>query len=173
MSKSVLASLAVAGLSIFTTSNAFAQSATATIGLNAFVNALCTINGSALDTAMTGTVVTSGTSASAQTLALTSSGSYTVACTTPNAISVTSANDGIKANTPGVGTNIMTYTATVRQGLTSTVLATLGTTPGRSATNATPAAFNGAMTVGITMPAFTNLSPGTYADTLTVTLTPQ
>ena len=176
MKKSVLAATAVAAFAIIGSSGAHAQSATQTIGLSAFVNALCTITGTATGAAgETGTVTTSGTNASAQSLALTSGGSYAVACSTPNTVTITSANDGIKANTATAGTNFINYTATVQQGLiTPTVLTTQGTTPGRTLTgSATPTAFNGTMTIAVATQAATNLSPGGYVDTLTVTLTPQ
>ena len=175
MKKSVLAATAVAAFAIIGSSGAHAQSATQTIGLSAFVNALCTINGTATGAAgETGTVTTSGTNASAQSLALTSGGSYAVACSTPNTVTITSANDGIKANTLTGGTNFINYTATVNQGLSSTALTTLGTTPGRTFTgSATPIAFNGSMTIAVATQAASGLSPGGYADTLTVTLTPQ
>jgi hypothetical protein len=177
MKKSVLKALAVAGFSVLGASGAFAQSATQTIGLSAFVNALCTINGSATGAASdTGTVVTSGTSAAAQSVTPTSGGSYTVACSTPNLVTVTSANDGIKANTLGGGTNYINYTATVTQGIRTTSLTTAGGTAApRVVTDppgATPA-FNGTMTIGIATAVASGLTPGGYADTLTVQLTPQ
>jgi hypothetical protein len=178
MKKSVLKAAAVAGLSMFAASGAFAQSATQTISLNAFVNALCTINGTATGAAgETGSVVTSGTNASAQSVALTSGGSYTVACSTPNLVTVTSANDGIKANTLGGGTNYINYTATVVQGgVRTTSLTTAGgTTAPRVVTDLPGAApaFTGTMTIGIATAAASGLTPGGYADTLTVQLTPQ
>ena len=108
MKKSVIAAAAIAASSLLASTGAFAQTATQTIGLSAFVNAICTINGSATGAAgETGTVSTSGTSASAQSLALTSGGSYAVVCSTPTTVTITSANDGIKANTPGVGVNFI------------------------------------------------------------------
>jgi hypothetical protein len=177
MKNSVLKAAAIAGFSVLGASGAFAQSATQTIGLNAFVNALCTINGSATGAAgEIGTVVTSGTNASAQSVSLTSGGSYTVACSTPNLVTITSANDGIKANTPTAGTNFINYTATVTQGIrTSTLTTAGGTAVPRVITDAPGAApaFNGAMTIGISTVAASSLSPGGYADTLTVQLTPQ
>jgi Spore Coat Protein U domain len=178
MKKSVLKAAAIAGFSVLGATGALAQSATQTITLNAFVNALCTINGTATGAAgETGTVVTSGTNASAQNLTLTSGGSYTVACSTPTLVTVTSTNDGIKANTPGgTTTNYINYTATVTQGVRTTLLTTAGgTTAPRVVTDApglTPG-FNGSMTIGIAAVAASNLAPGSYSDTLTVTLLPQ
>ncbi len=177
MKKSVIAAVTVAGFSILGASGAFAQAATQTIGLSAFVNALCTINGTATGAAgETGTVVTSGTSASAQTLSLTSGGSYTVACSTPSLVAITSANDGIRANTFGGGTNYIDYTATVTQGARTTLLTTAGGTTAPRVVSQAPGAlpaYNGTMTIDIATAAATGLSPGSYADTLTVTLTPQ
>jgi hypothetical protein len=177
MKKSVLKATAFAALSMFAASGAFAQSATQTISLNAFVNALCTINGTATGAAgETGSVVTSGTNASAQSVALTSGGSYTVACSTPNLVTVTSANDGIKANTLGGGTNYINYTATVSQGIRTTSLTTAGGTAAPRVVTDPPGAapaFNGTMTIGIATAAASGLTPGGYADTLTVQLTPQ
>jgi hypothetical protein len=177
MKKSVLKAAAIAGFSVLGASGAFAQTATQQITLNAFVNALCTINGTATGAAgEIGTVATSGTNASAQAVSLTSGGSYTVACSTPTLVTVTSANDGIKANTPTAGTNFINYTATVTQGVRVTSLTTAGgTTVPRVVTDspgATPG-FNGPMTIGIAAAAATGLSPGSYSDTLTVTLLPQ
>jgi hypothetical protein len=176
MKKSVIAAAAVAAFSLVSASGAFAQSATQTIGLSAFVNALCTINGTATGAAAeTGTVVTSGTNASAQSLSLTSGGSYTVACSTPSVVAVTSANDGIKANTFTAGTNFINYTATVQQGARTTTLTTLGTGTPRTTTDAPGAlpAYSGPMTIGVATAVAASLSPGGYTDTLTVTLTPQ
>ena len=177
MKKSVISALAIAGFSTLGASGAFAQAATQTIGLSAFVNALCTINGTATGAAgETGAVVTTATTANPQTLTLTSGGSNAVACSTPTLVTVTSQNDGIRANTFTGGTNFINYTATVTQGVRTTSLTTTG---GASAPNVvtqspglTPG-FNGTMTIGITTPGATGLSPGGYVDTLTVTLTPQ
>ncbi len=174
MNKSVLAALAFAGLSLAGTNGASAQSATQTINLNAFVNALCTINGSATGAAgETGTVVTSGTTAPAGTVTLPSA-DYAVVCSTPNNVTITSLNDGIKANTLGGGTNYINYTATVTQGVTTSSLTTLGTGVLRTSTaGLTPTAYTGNMLISVATAATTGLTPGSYADTLTVTLTPQ
>jgi hypothetical protein len=106
-----------------------------------------------------------------------SGGNYSVTCTTPNTITMTSANDGLKAATPlaGLFDNFIKYTATATQGVLVGSLATVGTTPGRTiTTSATPVAFNGTMTLDVVTVTNTNpLAPGSYADTLTVTLTPQ
>jgi hypothetical protein len=175
MKKSVLA-IAVAGLALASASGAHAQSATQTLTLTASVNALCTIGGSATGVSGDGgAVVTTGTNASAQTLSLTSGGTYTVACSAPNTVTITSANDGIKSTTPGAGTNIIDYTATVAQGITTTALATSsGAVPGHTlvGTNSTPAPFNGPMTITVATAAATNLTPGFFTDTLTVTVVP-
>jgi hypothetical protein len=180
MKKSVLKAAAIAAVSIFSASGAFAQTATQTIGLNAFVNALCTINGTANGAlGETGTVATSGTGAIAQTLSLTSGGSYALACSTPNTITITSANDGIRATTPGAGVNNINYTATVGVGGASPILTQALTTTGSGTQKqvvsaASPAAVaSGTMTITIATQAAVGLSPGGYADTLTVLLTPQ
>jgi hypothetical protein len=184
MNKSVLKTAAVAAFSMFAASGAYAQSATQTIGLTAFVNAKCTIGttvpnqsatGVAGDNILVTTVATAHTGATFTPSV--SGGNYSVTCTTPNTITMTSANDGLKAASPLAGSfdNFIKYTATASQGVLSANLVAAGTTPGRTITSAaTPVAFNGSMTVDVTTVSNVNpLAPGAYADTLTITLTPQ
>jgi hypothetical protein len=187
MKKSVLKALAVAGFSVLGASGAFAQSATQTVGLSAFVNAKCLIGVSGATLAnqfATGVaadnilVPTAGTTVAAQTLTPSvSGGNYQVTCTTPNTITLTSANDGIKASAAAaVGfDNFINYTATATQGVLVGSLSTTGTGTLKTITTvATPVAFAGAMTLNVATVANTNpLLPGAYADTLTMTLTPQ
>ena len=184
MKKSVLKAAAVAGFSILGASGAFAQTATQTIGLSAFVNAKCLIGTSVATQSATGVaadnivVTTSGTThTGANFTPSVSGGNYSVTCTTPNTITMTSANDGLKAATPlgGAFDNFITYSATASQGVLTGTLNAAGTTPGRTITTvATPVAFNGTMTVNVATNSNVNpLAPGSYADTLTITLTPQ
>jgi hypothetical protein len=184
MKKSVLKAAAIAGFSVLGASGAFAQSATQTITLNAFVNAKCLIDTLAAGTetvtvTTTGTATGSnGTTGTAQNLTLQNGGSYALACSTPNTITLTSQFDGLKANTPGAGANVINYTATVQTGgalgLTQ-ALTTLGTGTQKQVVSAVSAAAvaAGTMTIGIAVPAQPGLSPGTYQDTLTVLITPQ
>ena len=192
MKNSVLKAAAITGFSVLGASGAFAQSATQTIGLSANVNAKCTIGTSGAPLASqtaTGVagdnivVVTTGTATAAQNLTpAVSGGNYSITCTTPNKITITSANDGLRGTTPLAGSfdNYINYTATVSQNggvgavLTGSLTTTGTGTQKTITTTATPAAFAGAMTIGVATQANVNpLAPGTYADTLTVTLTPQ
>jgi hypothetical protein len=185
MTKSVLKAAAIAGFTLFAATGAHAQSATQTIGLTAFVNAKCTIGTTVANQSATGVagdnilVPTVGTTVASQSLTPSvSGGSYSVTCTTPNTMTITSANDGLKGATPLAGSfdNFINYTATVSQGLALTgTLITAGTGTVKTVTTAaTPTAFNGTMTVAVVTAANVNpLAPGNYADTLTVTLTPQ
>jgi hypothetical protein len=189
MKKSVLKAAAIAGFSVLGASGAFAQSATQTIGLTAFVNAKCTIGTTVANESATGVagdnivVPTAGTTVASQALTpAVSSGNYSVTCTTPNKITITSANDGLKGATPLAGAfdNYINYTATVSQvGGVGPVLTGSLTTAGTGTlktitTSATPAAFAGTMTIGVQTAANVNpLAPGSYSDTLTVLLTPQ
>ncbi len=184
MKNSVLKALAVAGFSVLGATGAFAQTATQTIGLSAFVNAKCGIGTSVGTQSTTGVaadnivVTTSGTNhTGANFTPSVSGGTYSVTCTTPNTMTITSANDGLKAATPLAGTfdNFINYTVNVTQGVLNGSLSTLGTTPGRTiTTTATPVPFSGSMTLNVATVSNVNpLAPGSYADTLTVTLTPQ
>jgi hypothetical protein len=143
------------------------------------VSKVCTIGGVATPAADTATIPVSATGV-VNTTAIAKS--YTnVACNTPSDLQLTSQSGGVKstATAPSGFTNIINYsasatfssaTATVNTATTPTAA---GPEPGTavSTTGATPSG-----TMSLTITPQTSAQPlvaGTYADTLTITITPQ
>jgi hypothetical protein len=181
MKNSVLKAAAIAGFSVLGASSGFAQSATQTINLSSAVNASCLINGTAngggadsgqLTIAPGVTNVANNTS-----IPLASGGTYNVACTKPSIVTITSANDGIKATTPGAGANVINYTALVdftSSARTVSLTTQGGATARQLVDDPGPfGAYTGPMTIGVTTLAATGLSSSLYTDVLTVQLAPK
>lgn len=148
------------------------------INLSATVAGFCRIDGSttpAADTVDLTPLVTGGDISATQT-----DRTYAVVCNKATDISLTSQNGAMTtASAAATGfENIINYTAgasgfaTVATGSTATTATAAGAETLGTATRATPGAAN--ITVSITPIANTDpLVEGTYADTLTLSITPQ
>lgn len=172
-----LVSAALAIASLCSVSAANAQTATQDINISATVDPYCTINNITSPVALTATIpVTNGvvdTSAIPFTIA-------SVACNSAADVIATSQSGGVTTGgaAPTGTTNIIDYTGVATfSGATSTInTATVSTAAAAEAGNTatTANAATGNLSVSIT-PATPSLplAPGSYADTLRITLTAQ
>lgn len=179
MTKKVIASAAMAALSMAAATGAHAQAATQDLNITASVPKFCSVNGSATPAALSTTIPVSATG-----VVTTTTQNFTVntvTCNTAADVVATSTGGGVKSGSaaPSGFTNIINYTGTATFGTaTSTInTATAPLAAGAEAGNtaATAGATSGNLTISIapTQPANPLISATDYADTLRVTLTPQ
>lgn len=152
---------------------------TRTFTVSGTVAKVCSIGGVAHPTADSATIPV--TSAGAVNTAVINRSYASVTCNTPSNVQLTSQNGGVKTSgTPPSGfTNIINYSATATF---SGAMASVNTATNPAATGAEAGAVvsttgttpTGTMSVAITPQANAQrLLTGTYADTLTITITPQ
>lgn len=159
---------------------AMAQTATQDINISALVPKSCTIENVAAGAVDTATIaITAAGAVDTSPVTPTSSPYANVACNTPSDLQLTSLSGAvINASSLAGFTNIIDYTASATwHGVTATLnTATAPAAAGAESGTAQPVAtgFSGALSVLITPTANTlPLVQGAYADTLSVTLTPQ
>jgi len=165
-----------------TATGALAQTATQDVNLSAQVNGFCTIGTSNTGAVLTGTVSpTTNGQVGAGSVTL-SGAPGTVVCNTNAAIGIQSLSNGLTGpgSPSGDFINKIHYTATAAIGSASAAITTTGTvtgpTSGTAATTTTGAFSAGSLDIAInTIATASNqyLLPGTYTDTLRITLTPQ
>ena len=176
MTKAIHA-VALAVISALFANGAVAQSATQDVNINATVPASCSIGGAASPAALNATVPVSPTgSVSTTAIPFTVNN---VVCNTAANVQATSQGGGVKTGgTPPAGfSNIIDYTGSATfGGATSTVNtqdnpAATGAEAGN--TGQTNGAASGSLSISVTPKTPSSpLIPGTYTDTLRVTITP-
>lgn len=170
MKMSLKVALATLAATVAGQSAAWAQSATQNITLNATVADFCSIAGAATGGSVTRTItVTNGT---VNTSALPVVNVASVACSKVSDVTLSTTNTGLTgpAAVPSFQ-NAIHYTANASF---SGATPSLNTGSATTATAATSGAATGTLTVNITPNANASpVVPGSYTDTLVVTLAPQ
>ena len=158
--------------SMMTTSLAHAQ-ATQDIQLNATVTSYCTINGSTSVAPLGPYTIPVSATGTVNTSAINVPAIANVVCNKAANIDTTSSQGGVTTGgaAPSGATNVIEYTAVASfGGATSTIDTSAGTT-GTQGTTANAATGNLNVSITPQTPALP-LTPGSYTDTLVVTLTP-
>jgi hypothetical protein len=159
---------------------ATAQTATQNINLTASVPLSCTITGSttpAADSINFGTLGTGASAISTSTVYPATAGStgFAVVCNSSTHVQLSTLKDGLRNTTvaPSGYTSNINYSASATLGSATATITTAGTnapSTGAQVNNSGPTSSN--MVVSVTPAANTlPLTPGSYADTLTVTIT--
>lgn len=176
--KKVHSIAAIAAVAMIASTQAFAQSATQNIGITAAVEPFCTITPATLSASVP--VSASGAVTTTAINVTTATTGPTVTCNTAANVKAASVSGGVKNATaaPSGFSNVINYTGTATLGATVATVDT-STTAGAAGLEegtavSTGAAVSAGLAIRVTPQAATSpLIPGSYSDTLRVTITPE